>query len=362
MRPVEIAREALRNILRGVTRPSIFAGAFGLLVGGLVMLDLRILVDANQTLTRWREAGASVVTVSAPDGIDGAACEALSDTAGITASGAGRMVASGLPLPALPLGTPALAEVTPGLVNLLMTTAGGTSTAATPAFGGLLLSDSLADALDRGPGSTLATGLGSARIAGAYAMPDDGRDSTLGYAALAEVPAQGRFDFCWAEVWPPSEATAGLVRSALAVGTEVQATTGQLNPTLGSTLDPAVLYAGRATRYAPVACLVAGLLLGLVSVRLRRLELASALHAGITHTALRLQVGLETVIWVTASLVLSAPVVWAGASVGNSLSPATTGGPALVGLGAGVVGVFLGAVAALAITQEEHLFRYFKQR
>jgi hypothetical protein len=239
--------------------------------------------------------------VYAPAGIDGAACEALAGTAGITASGASRLRETNLSLPALPLGAPSYAEVTPGFARLIATAAGGSQTpyAATPEYlarGGLLLADSLAATLDRGPGTTLATGEGEALVAGAYATPDDGRQDVFSYSVLAQVPAEGRFDYCWAEVWPPDSTSASLLLLTVADVSQpdVELRVDQLNARFGTELDPAALYRHRITRFTPVVVAVAGLLLGRVGVRLRRLEFASAMHAGVSRRALLFQVTVET--------------------------------------------------------------------
>src|SRR5690606_16915969 len=302
--PREVLGEALRNLWTGVGRPLALAGAFALLVGGISFFDARVLVDANQKVAAWRDSGASITIVHAERSIDGAACDALAGVAGISGAGAGRTRPDGLPLPALPLGSPTFAEVTPGFARLIATAASGSATpgAATRDSldqGGLLLSEALAKTLDRGPGTDLDTGHGRARVAGAYATPDDGRLTTLGYAALAQVPANGLFDYCWVEIWPPDPATAALARAAVAAErvSDVDVSVGQLNPTHGDHLDALALYQERPTRFAPVAAVAAGLLLGLVGVRLRRLEIASAMHAGVTRRALRAQLGIETSVW-----------------------------------------------------------------
>lgn len=364
----DVLTEAARNVWTGVSRPLVLAGVFALVIGGMVVLDVRMLVNANNELEAWRDAGASISVVYADDGIDGAACEALADAAGITGAGAMRTLEANLPLPALPLGSPGHAEVTPGFARLIATAAGGSRTihAATPdslARGGVLLTDSLAATLDRGPGSTMATGAGKAIVAGAYAHPDDGRQSPLTYTVLAQVPAQGRFDYCWAEVWPPDSTTTSLLLATADPNQpDVEAGLSQLNSTLGTELDPVALYRDRVTRYTPVAALVAGILVGFIGIRLRRLELASSLHAEVTHTALRVQVLVETVAWLLAGVTLVAPAIWFAARLSNPLPPGPIGPLVYAALGGGAAGTLTGALLGLALTREAHLFRYFKAR
>lgn len=378
MHPREVLGEALRNLYTGVTRPLLLAAAFALGIGSIIAFDVRTIVDANAQLVQWRDAGASIIVLEAEGAVDGATCEALHRVDGITGSGAGRLPGrSGpapsteqqLPLPTLPLAAPAYAEVTPGFAQLIATAAAGSATpyAATPeslANGGLLLSDSLARTVDRGPGSRLATGLGEARVAGAYATPEDGRQNRFAYAALAQVPPHGTFDFCWAEVWPADPFLTNLIRSAISpTATEPEdAKLGQLNPTLGTSLGAHDLYQQRSTRHVPAIATGMAFALGLISVRLRRLEIASALHAGVTHRALYPQLAIETGTWAAAGAVLAAPGIWFAAHLGNPL-PATPVLPvASAGLASAVAAAIVGALTGAALTREHHLFRYFKNR
>lgn len=365
----EVISEAWRNLWTGVTHALVLAAAFALGIGGLVAFDVRAIVDANAFLDRWRDSGASVMVLDAPGAVDGAACEALQQVDGITAAGAGRITSTEqLPLPTLPLAAPVYAEVTPGFARLVATSASGArtahaATADSLAAGGLLLSDSLAETVDRGPGTRLATDLGDALVAGAYATPDDGRSSRLGYAALAQVPAQGRFDFCWAEVWPPDPFLTNLLYSVVSpTQPDAEPKTGQLNPTLGTGLRAHALYDLRGTRLMPVAVAIVAWILGFMSARLRRLEIASALNAGVTHRAMSLQFTVETGVWAVCGVLLASPWIWFAAHAGNPLPAAPILPLAVAGLVSGVAGAIVGTLTSLAITREEHLFRYFKNR
>ncbi len=368
MRPREVAREALRNLWAGVGHSLIWMGATALLLGGLVVFDARQLVQANLNIDRWRSSGASVMVAYAAGSIDGNACERLGRVPGITGAGAMRLVKDGPRLPALPLGSPTFAEATPGFVWLIAHGPGGSraadaAPAASLAEGGLLLSEPLANTVGRGPGSTLATTDGPARVAGAFAAPRDGRQTPLEYAALAQVPAVGRFDYCWAEVWPPNPAVAALVRS-VADPQQVKAelTVGQLNPTLGANLDALALYRDRITHGVAALAAFAGLILGLASIRTRRVELASALHAGVTPAAQRGQVLMEAAAWGGVGSMLAAVTGWIALEIGNPVR-ASYGAAAVAScVIAGFVGVAVGVLVGLAMTREKYLFRYFKNR
>jgi hypothetical protein len=370
MRLGDVVGEALRNVWYGVTRPLVLAAIWALIVGGIAVLDLHVLVDINSDLVRWRQAGAAVVVIKAPGAIDGAACEALSSATGIPYSGAGRTIPDGLALPALPLGTPTLIEVTPGLARLVTATARGSDADAEAAAvprddGGILLSDSLASVVGRGPGTSLATAQGPANVVAVFPTPEDGRDTLFSYAALAQVPASGRFDYCWAEVWPPDATTTHLVLTTIAPTADIGAesiSVGQLNSTFGATTDAQDAYGHRPTSSAPLVGCVAGLLIGYVGVRLRRLELASALHARVSRRAQLIQVQLETMLWLAVAVIGTAPAVVAAAVVDNPLGVLPVLAPAGLTILAGLVASMIGVGLGLSVTRERHLFVYFNQR
>ena len=98
------------------------------------------------------------------------------------------------------------------------------------------------------------------------------------------------------------------------------------------------------------------------AVRLRRLELAGALHVGVSRRALLAQTALETVLWSAAGLVLVVCALAVAVRVGNPADPWETfavSAPAAAAAGAAALA---GAVAAVSLVREEHLFRYFKDR
>lgn len=364
MRRGEVLREAWRNTATGVARPGVLAAVFAALVGGLAIADARVLVGANAYLTAWRDAGASVVVLRADNGVHGAACESLAATAGITASGAARERPSRARLLALPQGTPPQWDVTGGFARQVVSTPGSDprDQGETLAKGGVLLSASLAETLGRQPGSTVATAIGAVRVAAVYDVPDDGRDQQLSYAMLALTTPDGTFDECRAEVWPPDGSRTELVRSTLLPGAGENATVTQLNARLGASLDIERLYRGRPTRHAPVAAALIGLVLGLASVRARRLELASALHAGVPRTAVHLQVQAEAAIWTAAALVLVSPALTVAVLLGNTYPIGSALPPVLAVLAAGALAVPIGTLLGATATREDHLFRYFKNR
>ena len=279
MKGREIGREAVRDILSGTAKATLLTCIFLALVGGLAIADARVLVNAMDEAARWRAGGGAIVIMNAPGRIDGAACAALRDTAGIRASGAIRPSPTSLSTPAMPSTAVTTWDVTPGFPAVV------TTAPATPGETGLWLSEELAQDLNRYHGATLATTNGPAPVAGTFPMPEeDGRLPTLAYAILAPVPATGRFDACWAEVWPPDPIRSDLLRTT-AHGADADASDSglaRLNPSLAADYDTAPAIRNRITRISPAVALLLAWILGLLASRIRRLEMASSLHAGLT--------------------------------------------------------------------------------
>jgi hypothetical protein len=357
MRIRAVLSEAGRNLLTGTTRATTLAltlAAIGTAVGVAEAAAIR---DVLQDASAFRSAGASTMVIAAEDGIDGAACERLRGVDGIGAAGAIRSAPERLRLRALPSAPVPLSEVTPGFTRVLGIP-DGTERA------GLFLSEQLAGLVGRGTGERLWTAHGTVEIAGVFRYPADGRSPELEYAAVSPVPATGWFDQCWAEVWPTSTRTTQLLRLSLSAslppGAEV--TISQHNSTLGADFDGPGRFHDRVTSYAAVVGLLAGFALGYLAIRLRRLELASALHAGVPRGAQLLQVCLETGTWAVIAVLIGAPAVWYMAlTVDDGAHAAVVWLQArcLLGTAAGAV---LGAVLATLLTRERHLFRYFKER
>lgn len=357
MRPSSVLSEAWRNLASGTSRATILATVFVALVGTVAILDVRAVVDVLRRAADYRAAGAAIQVVEATGEIDGQRCHALAATAGITGSGA---IRAGQRVRALNLPSSELTvwEVTPGLPALLAAT--GTPTEGSPGPG-VWLSADLAETLGAGRGSEIATSAGVMPVAGVFDWPDDGRVRALGYTVLVPVPATGTFDQCWAETWPVDEDLRGLLLLSL-IPDATDPVARQINGSLGANYDAAAAFAGRLTRHAPVGALAIGLALGWVAARLRRLELAAALHARAPKPHLAWQHLIEALAWTVAAAVVTLAATAYAAALDN---PDPVHEAWLVGaksVAAGVSGVVLGTLAAVAATQEKHLFRYFKNR
>ncbi|WP_157557265.1 hypothetical protein [Isoptericola dokdonensis] len=336
---------------------------FVVLVGGLAVADARVLVAVWQKADAFRSAGAAVTTLVSESGpvVDGSRCAALVGAGGLTGSAALR---PGEPVRAanLPDSDLTVWEATPGLVAVLARVAHPVSRLSSDDESGVWVADDLAATLGAraGDGILLADGR-TMQVAGVYSWPDDGRDRVLSYAVVVPVAAAGSFERCWAEAWPADSEAAGLLYSVAAPGAE-DVQVGRLNATLGSELDVAAEIATRPTAPAPLVAVAVGLVLGFLLVRTRRLELASALHAGVAKPFLAWQIVLETGAWLLAAVLVGAAATGVASLMGNPEPFVGTWLAAVSTVVVGAAAVLLGtAVGALAV-KEVHLFRYFKDR
>lgn len=356
IRAASVVSEAWRNVASGTTRATLFAAVLVVAVGALAALDVRAVVGVIEGAREYRDAGASVQILEAAGQVDGARCEALTGIDGVNAAGALR---TGDPVRALNLPSSELTgvEATPGLLGVL--------DRGRVAGAGLWLSADLAEALGATADDSIVTDAGPAPVGAVYPYPDDGRDRALGYAAVAPVPATGLFDSCWVEIWPVDPETATLLRMVLVTdpSSAVQPAQKQLNSRLGATYDASAEFRDRLTKPAPTAAVVLGLALGFAAVRLRRLELAAALHARVPRSALTWQVLLETAVWTGAAVIVTVPVLWwLAAGAGLHVDRVSTWVLGMRTVLAGAGATLVGAVAGALTTRERHLFKYFKKR
>jgi hypothetical protein len=346
-----VLSEAYRNLLSGTTRGLLFAVVLAAVVAGLAVTDARAIVTLQQQAADFTGSGASVQVMVARGSTDAAACERLRSISGVRSAGALRP-ADAVVLQAM-LGNPIQAyAVTPGLIAVL----GGNPAA--PA--GAWIPADLARTLGVRPGQRLATTDGTLTIAGVYDYPDDGRDSRLTYAALLPQPVTGTFDECWADVWPVSASREALLHTALTVDSTSTdpVTVGQLNTSRGTRFDGRQAFSHRPTRYALPACFLAGLVLGFAAIRLRRLEIAAALHLGESRRALLATLLIESAVWSGVAVVLAACALVLGGG-GSSWEVY------LIDVRGALVaapGAVIGAMAAVFTIKEKHLFAYFKNR
>lgn len=351
-----VCREAWRDTVTGVARLPVLSALFAaVLIGGL-LLDLLAVGGLIHRAERFQAAGASVLTVYAPGGIDGEVCESLNRLPGVRAAGALRDTGTELQPELLPLSRVAAYEVTRSFPEVVRSDGSGA---------GIHLSSDVAQAFrphSRGRHLVLRkpAGPGWGRV---YPWDDtDGRRGGYGYAALIPADAESPFDECWADLWPVSQSTRELLLLAVTPGAGDPPQIGQLNTTLGTQFDGAAEFRGRPTRWLPLGMALGSFVLGFGAVRRRRLEIASDLHAGLSREDLYLKHVLESAAWAVIGVSLTVPVtvVLIGdlpAQDRGALAGLVTGAM-LIGLAA----VQCGTATGVALIRQRHFFAYFQQR
>jgi hypothetical protein len=352
----ECLREAWRNVASGTSRALLFAVLLGILLAALSVGDAIAVGRLDAQAQAYRTSGAAIRMATAPKAINAAACESLGRVEGIAAAGALR---EGQPVALRALGSltvPAF-DVTPGLLGVL-----GASNADSS---GAFVSSALAARWGVEAGDALSTDQGSLTIAGVFPYTErDGRDSRLANAVLLPTLVEGRFDACLAEVWPSSASRDGLLRGT-ADGTDGKpggASISLLNETFGRNWEGSADFEARVTRFAPIAAIALGVVLGAGAALRRRLEFAAALHAGLAPRALAFIVAAESFLWASAA----ALGAFAAVAIAGIVLFRATLGAALMTAGltcsAGALAAIAGAVAACSSIRESHLFRHFKNR
>ena len=383
MRLSSIVSEAWRNIVSGTTLMVSFTVLLAVLATLFGGYDAMTVIGLEHDGAERIRAAADV-SVLAGAAVDGEQCDRLSTGpvrrisgstaqtghAGFLTSGALRQ---GLQI--TPLSSPgkdiASYEVTTGLLRLIR---GHGYAAAVARYGqvadsvdasGVWVSTQLAEDFGLRIGSHFETNRGTVTVSGVFAWPNDGRDTRLSYALVVPVSAAGTFDECWAEQWPVSGKTTDLMYSTAIVGNESEDSLAgivQLNKSFDSRYDATAAYRERNSRIAAVVSCVAGMLLGVVSVRRRRLEFAGALHAGERRGPQLLGIMLETVAWAALGGALSAGILLVYCARWGLSDTAALWLAAIRSPGSAVFGAVSAALIAGATIRESQLFRYFKDR
>lgn len=353
-----IWREAWRNVLSGAARPKLLAVLAMLVVLAAQLADLSAVWVGQNRAEQYRAAGADVLVLQAQGGIDPARCNALSDVPGVDAAGAIRAAAPQHAASAPGSSIPSF-EVTSGFAAVLAPQAEGD---AAPSGAGAILSSEAAAMLSARPGDQLRFIEGATTVAAVYAYPADGRMQGLGYALLMPTTELGAYDACWMRAWPADDAHQVLLQTVASGASETPPELRQLNPRLGAVLDAASIFEERPTRWLPLAA--AGVLaaIGAGAVLLRRLELASARHLGVSGEAVTAITVLETALWLIPAMLVS---LVTGAAAAAALGPEDVAaglGLALLAPVAGAVGAFLGSGITARLIDERHVYRAFRQR
>lgn len=360
MRLSSVCSEAWRSILSGSSHCVLAILTLTVLVVGASSFEIsassNILHQANQ----YKASGGNIMVLNAEGGVNGQSCEDLSKLNDVQASGAikesEQLIASALPDTKIPG-----YAVTPGFARVLRAKEHAE-------LRGVLVSNELAKTLGLQVGSELALKDGRhAHVRGIYAYPDDGRTPGYSYALLSPTTPTGTFDSCWVSVWPQTDSVENAIWTALTPSAksdkDSSITLGQLNSSLGETFNGQSLYRTRTSQVLPAVAACMGFVLGYAVTRSRRLELASALHCGVSKPALLLQICIESCIVITVSAAISVPISFAEVTqcidgidrqqvLLSALCPILTGYASLL----------LGAEAGTLAIRENNLFMFFKER
>lgn len=298
MRLGSIISETLRNIASGTAHAlTMFLAVLfaGTLLGGYEAMSVMGL--ETEAAVRIR-AFADVKTVVGGN-VDGLACDRLSDHGDPSfISGAMRSGPQVVPLATKGIELSSY-EVTAGMMRLI--TAGDPQEV--PDSSGVWVSSDVSHDFGLVKGSRMQTNHGTVTVAGVFDWPNDGRDMRFAYAMIAPAASSGGvFQECWAKQWPQSDQMDELLLSTATKNPKSEMRPGvtALNKGVDAHYDAQKGYLTRVTRWMPYLGLAVGLLLGVISVRRRRLEYAGALHSGESKGAQLLGIELESLIWAGA--------------------------------------------------------------
>jgi hypothetical protein len=355
MRLGAIAGEARRNIASGTSHAGLGFFVLAIVLIGLSLADVLAITRLQSDAQRFVSAQAATRGLATTGDVDGRACDALVNTDTIRSAGA---IGQATPLVFLAMPTVAIQSyrVTPGLAGVI-----GVDQ---PLPSGVWLDRGLADTLMVRQGDRLTTTRGTLTVAGLFDWPQDGRDQRLSFSVLVpEVPIQP-YDQCWMRAWPTVDGNDLLLRATQRrlVDDPNSSLIAQLNQSFGATLDAHSLFETRITRHGPILLLLASLALGFAITRSRRLEHASALHAGQAKTDQLLACLIETSAWAIPATAVAAI---ACRTIIARLAPVDPGGVLAniaPGLTMALAGPVLGAAAGCCLTREKHLFALFKTR
>ena len=306
MRLGSIISETLRSIASGTAHAlAMFLAVLfaGTLLGGYEAMSVMGL--ETEAAVRIR-AFADVKTVVGGN-VDGLACDRLSDHGDPSfISGAMRSGPQVVPLATKGIELSSY-EVTAGMIRLIT----AEDPQEVPDSSGVWVSSDVSHDFGLIKGSRMQTNHGMVTVAGVFDWPNDGRDTRFAYAMIAPAASSGGvFQECWAKQWPQSDQMDELLLSTATKNPKSEMRPGvtALNKGVDAHYDAQKGYLTRVTRWMPYLGLAVGLLLGVISVRRRRLEYAGALHSGESKGAQLLGIELESLIWAGAGTLATCAV------------------------------------------------------
>lgn len=352
MRISAIIIEAFLSVRTRAARPLLALLIFVVGTGGLLAFELLAIRHVLKENATFAEAGARITSIEASGGINGAWCDNLQSANGVLGAGAFSNT-KGITLTVLPSSEIPTKRVSPGFIKLLTHQQVGS---------GLVLSTAVAQTIGATVGSAISTSSGPSVVAGIYNYPEDGRYPDLRWAILSANTATGTYDQCWLEAADNQTPSIPFLQTATTPQSSKKAKIGQVNPTLGNSYDGRKIFDERQSKFSPYFALAFGLTVGFTFVLMRRLQLASALHARVTKTALALQVLTENLLWLVPSTVLLAAIslIFALPADNTDLSALLYDGTRVIM--SSFAGTLIGSILGIILIKERHLFNYFRQR
>jgi hypothetical protein len=330
-----------------------------------IFLDLTSVNSISQQGKEFLNSGAATWELASKGTISPVRCDNLAKIDGVLHSGAISeenitITPISMPGTSIPVNT-----VSQNFYKLLDLTSLDLSTP------GIFIPTVISERLGIRAGNSFLANSGEIFVSGVYNYPDDGRQGSLGFAALAPLDTQSEpnrlLDSCQATIWGQNDSLKTMLWTALeskeeSANSRVKPEIAQLNGKFGITFEGAKLYDSRETKYLGVLVLLVCALLGFVFIRIRRLEIASWLHVSMKKAdALKICL-LEISPIILLTLFASAPTfLFAYIGADPSDFPAYLFLALRIFL-ASAIGLLLGTTLGIVATKERHLFKYFKER
>ncbi|MCD4558117.1 hypothetical protein [Schaalia sp. lx-100] len=352
-----IISEAWRNTITGTSKTILWLSIFTLLMTIGSLAEIAHTHTITTAAEEYVRAGGSISVIQSPENIDGAACEALNALPQVRAAGAIKTQESRITLTVLPSAPIPQALVSPTFSKVV--------SAQTSGLPGIIVSDQVRSQLPMKIGDSFPTVGGEVMISGTYDYPEDGRASGYGYMALIPTASETTYDQCWVDIWPQSPQVQALLTSVVKNSRRderSQTTMEQLNSRLGARFDGQARFQTRNTRFLVWIVGALSLCAGIIALRTRRLEFASALHAGAQRQDIRRIIACETLMWLLPAVAFTECVsVCVIASLGALSDTALY---VLVHriVWSSCVCCVIGLCIGWIFTREKHLFTYFKVR
>lgn len=341
--------EARRDLICGVGNPGLWASIFLvilLMCGGADALNVRQLTDTAWT---YRQSGGDMLTISAPGGIRGRDCAALTSISGVEGAMAMRGAGAVTPI-ALPDAPYLSYEVTAGARQLMGITGDD----------GFVVSAKVGEQLGVRTGEAIVTTDGASHtVTGMFDWPNDGRLPQYSTAILLTVPVtedNTMFDSCWVRAWPMTMQIRDALNSVVLQADDMgipgmgsMPTPTRLNPLLAGNAPGETEYRTRITRFAVVPALLLAAAAGAAAVLQRRVELAMLRQFGATRAQtaekmLGVALGWSLPAAAAASGLLALILAPAAGSVPDALALFADVGVRTVA--GGLCGLYLGTMAA----------------